>query len=290
VSGPLLVTGAHGQLGRALVRLAEAAGRPVVALSRAELDLSAPEDLRRAVRQHAPGAVVNAAAYTAVDRAETEPDLARAVNAEAPAALAAACAEAGIPMAHVSTDFVFDGTNLRPYREDDPIRPLSVYGRTKAEGEAAVRERLAEHLIVRTSWVFAPAHTNFVTTIARLARERATLQVVADQWGSPTPADALARALLLALDRAPASGGWGTYHYGGEPPTSRFGLAEAVVEALRRRGLAACERLEPVSSDAFPAPAARPARAVLDSSRLRERLGIEPPDWRPAVDALIAAL
>jgi dTDP-4-dehydrorhamnose reductase len=290
VSAPLLVTGAHGQLGRALVRLAEAEGRPVVPLSRAELDLFDPEALRWAVRRHGPSAVVNAAAYTAVDRAEIEPDLARAINAKAPGTLAAACAEAGIPMAHVSTDFVFDGTSERPYREGDPIRPLSVYGQTKAEGEAAVREHLAEHLIVRTSWVFAPGHANFVTTIARLARERATLQVVADQWGSPTPADVLARALLLALDRAPASGGWGTYHYGGEPASSRFGLAEAVVEALRRRGMSVCERLEPVSSSAFPAPAVRPARAVLDSSRLRERLGIDPPDWRPAVDALVAAL
>jgi len=284
------VTGAGGQLGRAVVRLAEAEGRPVIGLDRAALDLADPDALRRAVREHAPGAVVNAAAYTAVDRAEAEPEAAHAVNAAAPGHLAAACAAAGIPLAHVSTDFVFDGDADRPYREDDPIRPLSVYGRTKAEGEAAVRQRLAEHLIVRTSWVFAPGHTNFVTTMARLARERPTLQVVEDQWGSPTPADALARALLTALDRAPARGTWGTYHYGGAPAASRYTLAEAVVAALRARGLAACERLEPVPSTAFPAPAARPACAVLDSGRIQETFGVGPADWRAAVDALVAML
>jgi dTDP-4-dehydrorhamnose reductase len=277
---PILVTGARGQVGAALARLAQ---RPVVALDRARLDITDEAAVRAAVAASGAAAVINAAAFTDVDRAEDEPRLAHAVNADGPAHLAAACDHAGIPLIHISTDYVFDGEAGRPYREDDPVRPINAYGESKLAGEAAIRDRLAHHVIARTSWVYAPDHRNFVTTIARLARERETLQVVADQLGTPTPAEGLARALLAIAERAIGASGelpWGTFHLAGRPAVSRYELALAVLAAERERGPVACRAIEPVASGAFPTRAARPANTALDASRALELWGVEVGEWR----------
>lgn len=285
--GALLVTGAAGRLGRALLAAAARRGLPAVGRARAALDVTDERAVRAALATLRPAAVLNAAAYTDVDRAETEPDRAHAVNARAPGILARACAEAGLPLVHVSTDYVFDGTRRTPWREDDPARPINVYGRTKWEGEEAVRRALERHLILRTSWLFAPRGRSFVATVARLAREQTTVRAVADQWGSPTPADTLAERVLDALAAAPV-GGWGTYHLAGEPPASRYDLAVAVVEALRARGeVLSCREVVPVPSHAFPAPAPRPAYTVLDTTRIGARLGVRPISWREALDAAL---
>lgn len=284
---PILVTGAAGQVGRELIRIGVERGLPVIGFDREGLDITDPKEVRRVLQALRPGALVNAAAYTAVDRAEEEPDLARAVNAGGPAHLAAACAEQGIPLVHLSTDYVFDGQASVPYREVDPIGPVNTYGWTKWEGEQAVRGQLAEHLILRTSWVFAPEGTNFITAIARLAREREVLEVVDDQWGSPTPATAVAAASLDALSAAQTGGGWGTYHFGGVPHTSRYLLACSVLENLRETGPVACRRIVPARTSAFPTPATRPAFSALDSSRIKEVLGVAPPFWEPATRDLL---
>ena len=199
----VLVTGANGQVGHALVRQGGAA---VVGLDRAALDITDREAVRRAVGEHAPDLVVNAAAYTAVDRAEAEEETAFAVNRDGPAHLADACTEHGIPLIHLSTDYVFDGTKGRvpegtPYVETDPVHPLGVYGRSKAAGEEAVRERLGRHVILRTSWVFGDHGQSFVRTILRLGQERDALRVVADQRGNPTAAADIARVVLQIAER-----------------------------------------------------------------------------------------
>ena len=214
----ILVTGANGQVGHALV---EAGGEQVVGLGRAALDITDRAAVQRAVAQHAPDVVVNAAAYTAVDRAESEPERAHWVNRDGPAHLAETCADAGIPLVHLSTDYVFDGTKGAPYTEADATNPLGVYAQSKVAGEEAVRERLDRHVILRTSWVFGAHGANFVRTILRLMGERETLRVVADQHGNPTAATDIARAALdiaEQIERGHTS--WGTYHFAGQPATT----------------------------------------------------------------------
>jgi len=286
----LLVTGANGQVGHALAAMASA-DLEIVALGRARLDVTDADAVRRLVEAHAPDAVVNAAAYTAVDRAEGEPDLAFAVNRDGPAHLAGACAEAGIPLLHVSTDYVFDGAKEGPYTEDDPVAPLGVYGRSKWEGEEAVRERLDRHVILRTAWVFSDHGHNFVKTMLRLAREREVLRVVADQHGGPTAASDIADALVaVARQVVAAPGRWGTYHVAGRPATTWHGFAEAIVEEARRHGPVAVRAVEPIPTAAYPTPARRPAHSVLDTAKITAAFGVEAPDWRPALARVVARL
>ena len=287
-----LVLGAGGQVGRALLEAAAAVGLDAVGLDRAALDLTDAAAVRRAVEAHAPAVVVNAAAYTAVDRAESEPERAFAVNRDGAAHVAAACAAAGIPLVHVSTDYVFDGTKGVPYVEDDAANPLGVYGRSKWEGEEAVRAALpGRHLVVRTAWVFSATGHNFVRTMLRLARERDALRVVADQHGCPTAADDLAAALLAmarSLVADPACSG--TYHWAGAPSTTWHGLAEAVVEEARRHGPVATRTVEPIPTSAYPTPAARPPSTALDCARAARVFGLTRPEWRPAVARVVAQL
>ncbi len=296
----LLVTGAGGQVGRALLRAADAFEGDLVGLRRDDLDVTDRDAVLRAVERHAPEVIVNAAAYTAVDRAEAEPEAAFAVNRDGPAHLAAACAEAGIPLVHFSTDYVFDGTKGTPYVETDPVTPLGVYGQSKWTGEEAVRERLGRHVILRTSWVFSAHGHNFVKTILRLSREREVLRVVADQYGNPTAAADIARAALHIAKRAVAEPDvppdqvrgrlWGTVHGAGTPATTWHGLAEAVIAEARRHGPVLAERIEPVPTSAYPTAARRPPDARLDTARLTEVWGLEPPPWREAVREVVAEL
>lgn len=292
----ILVFGATGQLGRELA-LAAGPGLLVTSVDRSRADLADPAGMERAAAALlAAGpydAVVNAAAYTAVDRAETEPDRAFAVNRDGPAVLAAACGRAGVPLIHVSTDYVFDGSKPGAYVEDDPVCPLNVYGASKAAGEAAVRAALPRHLILRTSWVFAGHGRNFVATMLRLARERDSLSVVNDQTGCPTPANGLAGVIvalvLAAADGLPASA-WGTYHVCGGESTTWYGFADAVFAARRRLTGLAPPTLVPVSSETFASPVRRPANSVMECGRLVRAFGIAPPDWRGALDGVVRAL
>jgi dTDP-4-dehydrorhamnose reductase len=253
----IAVIGARGQLGRSLV----ARVPDIVALDLPELDITKPVELP------ACDLVINAAAYTAVDKAESERDQAFAVNRDGAAHVAQACRARGVPLLHVSTDYVFDGTATRPYREDDPIAPLGVYGESKGAGEQAVLA--LGGTIVRTSWLFAEGGPSFVHTMLRLARERPVLRVVADQHGCPTYAGDLADA-LVALAGAPS----GIYHFCNDGATTWHAFATAIVEAA---GLGA--RIDAITTAEYPTPARRPAYSVLDTSRVRA-LGIVPTSWR----------
>jgi len=290
-AGRVLVTGASGQVGRELLRRAAAHGLEAVGLVRAELDVADPEAVRRALEGLRPAFVVNAAAYTAVDRAEREPEAAWRANRDGPAALADACRELGLPLLHYSTDYVFDGTLERPYREEDPVAPLNVYGASKAAGEEAVRRSWERHLILRTSWVYSPFGRNFVKAILRAAAEREALEVVADQWGRPTAAADLAEA-ALALARRHLEGEalpWGTYHLAGEGVTTWHGLAEAVVEAAAPR-LGRRVPVRPIATADYPTAARRPLRAVLDCRLARQRLGLAARPWREALGEVLGEL
>ncbi|HHW76836.1 MAG TPA: dTDP-4-dehydrorhamnose reductase [Xanthomonadaceae bacterium] len=289
----LAIIGARGQVGWELSRRAPMFGHEALAWDVAELDITDAAAVDRQLAASGADAVVNAAAYTAVDRAEQEPALAFAVNRDGPAHLAAACARLNIPLLHISTDYVFDGTKTAPYTEDDPAAPLGVYGQSKWEGDEAVRRLLPRHLILRVSWVFGVQGHNFVRTILRLAREREELRVVADQQGCPTYAGDIADALLELAGRVgeiDANRAWGVYHYCGEPPITWHGFASAIVEMARAREPLPVRTVTPITTADYPTPAARPANSVLDCSRLSARFGIRPCSWQEGLAAMLFAL
>jgi dTDP-4-dehydrorhamnose reductase len=273
----LWILGARGQVGRALARLAASRGVAHVAIGRAEADILDPAALAAAIGRD--GVIVNAAAYTAVDRAESEPAQAQAVNAEAVAELARLAATRSLPLIHISTDYVFDGTKPGPYVEDDPVNPVSAYGRSKAAGEAAVRALCPRHVILRTAWVYAAEGTNFVRTMRRLAKERPQLRVVADQHGCPTAADDIAAAILTIAGAVTAPGvdAWGTYHFTAAPPTTWHGFARAIL--ADRPDVT----VTPIATADYPTAARRPGNSVLDCGRIRARFGIAQPDWRQSL-------
>ncbi|SIQ70913.1 dTDP-4-dehydrorhamnose reductase [Paracoccus thiocyanatus] len=278
----LLVFGRTGQVATELRRLAPDASF----LGRDQADLADPAACARAIRASGCGAVLNAAAHTAVDRAEAEPDLARAVNAAAPAAMAQAAAQMGVPFLHISTDYVFDGSGERPWVESDPTGPLGVYGATKLAGEQAVAAAGGQWAVLRTSWVFSAHGANFVKTMLRLGAERQELRVVADQHGGPTPAAAIAAASLAMLGamRADAARG-GVYHFSGAPDTSWAGFAR---EIMAQAGLA-CRITEIASSD-YPTPARRPANSRLNCAAILRDFGISRPDWRAGLAKVLQEL
>jgi len=290
----VLVTGASGQVGGALVRLAgdpAAAGLDLVGVGRDRLDLAQPGRIDGALDAVQPDLVVNPAAYTAVDKAEQERDLAFAVNRDGPAALAAACAERGIGLIHISTDYVFDGTGTRPYRPEDPVAPLGVYGASKEAGETAIRHAIEDHVILRTAWVYAARGGNFMNTMLRVGKDRDELRVVADQHGTPTAAIDIARA-VLALSRARIEGAPvvpGTYHYTSEGETTWHGFAEAIfaraADAWGRRPV-----VQAITTEEYPTPARRPAYSVLDCAGLVSALPSLPRrSWQAALDEVFAA-
>jgi len=283
----VLITGAGGQLGRALRRSAPG-NVALAAFTRAELDLTDAAAVHSAVVGFAPDWIVNAAAYTAVDRAESEPERAYAVNAEAVAQLARIARDAGARLAQVSTDFVFSGDSARPYRPDATPEPLGVYGASKLAGERAVREVLGERaLIVRTAWVYAPEGHNFVLTLLRLLHERERLGVVADQVGSPTSAHGLAGALWALL----TAGLGGTQHWTDAGVASWYDFAVAIQEEALALGLLEREvPIRPLPTAEYPTPARRPAYAVLDKSATWAALGYTAPHWRVALREVLREL
>ena len=284
----VLVTGAGGQVGIETLRRAAETGVEAVGLTRADLDVTDAAAIRRAVQQHAPDAVIHAAAYTAVDRAESEPDLAFAVNRDGAAYVADACAETDIPLIHLSTDYVFDGTKGAPYAPNDPVNPLNVYGASKAAGEDAVRQRLEQHIIVRTAWVFSAHGHNFVKTMLRLAAERDQLTVVADQWGHPTWAGDVARASLAAAVLASsATAPWGTLHIAGSPLTTWHGLASQIVAEAQAGGDLSEVSVNPIPTEAFPTPAARPPRVELETVPSMHAIKLEKMEWTKPLSQVV---
>ena len=290
MSRPLLIVGAQGQLGRELVTEAGRAGIPILAAGRDELDITHADDVRRFIRDTAPRAIINAAAYTAVDKAESEPDAAHAVNVLGPENLARAAAEVDVPLLHVSTDYVFDGSKSGAYDEDDPVAPLGAYGRTKEEGERRVRAAHPKHVILRTSWVYGAHGNNFLKTMLRLSREREELRVVADQRGCPTATLDIARALLAAEATATAArAGWGTYHFAGTGVTTWHGFASEIVSAAARLGGRSIP-VHAIETKDYPTPARRPANSELDSSRFAAAFGYKSPPWQERTQEVVQAL
>jgi len=292
----VLVTGARGQVGADVAH--ELEGRAeVIAHDRSSLDLADPAAIAARVREARPDVIVNAAAYTAVDRAESEEDAARVVNAEAPALLAEEARRAGALLIHYSTDYVFDGTKDGAYVETDATRPLSAYGRTKLAGERAIEESGAPHVILRTSWVYAPHGRNFLLTMLKLAATREELRVVDDQRGAPTSSLHLARATLdlftrgdrsralTALDVARVKEAAGLYHATAAGETTWFGFARAIFAARPRP-----PRLVAISTQEYPTPARRPANSVLSNAKLKSTLGVELPGWREGLDEIMLRL
>jgi dTDP-4-dehydrorhamnose reductase len=286
----LLVLGAGGQVGHQLSRLAWPADYQIAAFDRAGVDITQGDAVAAAFERERPDIVINAAAYTAVDRAETEPDAAWAGNCTGPGHLAAACHAAGIPLIHISTDYVFDGSKQGPYREDDPVDPLGVYGHSKEAGDRAVREALPQHVILRTAWVYSAHGHNFVKTMLRVAAERPVLRVVADQTGSPTSAADIAGAIAAIVRRVAAGDRhWGTYHFAGAGEVTWHGFAEAIFElAAPWRG--APPKVEAITTADYPTPARRPANSVLDCRHIGEVFGIVPRPWREALAEVIGEL
>ena len=290
----ILLLGGNGQVGRELRRSLVPLGELVVATrdgSEGDVaaDFDAPAKLAMTVRDVAADVVVNAAAYTAVDKAETDADAALRTNAGAPAAIADACAVIGALLVHYSTDYVFDGSASRPYREDDATAPLGVYGASKLAGEEAIRASGARHAILRTAWVYASHGRNFLLTMLRLAGERDELRVVADQVGTPTPAAWIADATADLLRHGVADSG--TWHLVAAGQTSWHGFASAIMEDAHALGLLArMPTVLPITTADFPTPAKRPANSVLDTTRLRGDFGIVPPGWREGLRATLGEM
>lgn len=292
----ILLTGKNGQVGWELQRSLTGSGS-VSAIGTEELDLADADAIRRMVRNIRPDIIVNPAAYTAVDKAESEPDLAMAVNGIAPGVLAEEALKLDAVLVHYSTDYVFDGSKTAPYTEDDTPNPQSVYGRTKLAGERAIRASGCKHLILRTSWVYGVHGGNFVKTILRLAKERDELRIVADQIGAPTWARDLAGATMNALIAWEMSD-WneelgGTYHLTGGGRTNWHGFAEEIVRLARNYDAALAAKplvINPIATHEYPVPAKRPANSVLANDKINAAFGIRLPEWQDSLSACMQQL
>lgn len=276
----ILVFGKTGQVAVELQRQAE-----VVALGRDHADLSDPASCAAAIRAHQPKVVINAAAYTAVDKAEEDEALATVINGEAPAAMAKACADLGIPFLHISTDYVFDGSSEAAWTTGDAVSPLNAYGRSKLAGEQAIAAAGGNWAILRTSWVFSAHGANFVKTMLRLAETRDALSVVADQVGGPTPAAGIAEALLIMAKAMQSGQGGGMYHYAGTPDTSWAGFAR---ETFSQAGRAV--KVTDIATSDYPTPAKRPLNSRLDCRDIETDFRVKQPDWRQGLADVLKEL
>jgi dTDP-4-dehydrorhamnose reductase len=283
----VLVTGATGQVGSEVITAMHRLGHDVIAPGRSGLDLMQPSQVEHRVTTLVPDWIINCAAYTQVDRAESEPEQANTVNRDSAAALARAAATCNARLLHVSTDFVFDGSQSRPYREDDTPNPLGVYGRSKLEGEQAVREALPDAVILRTAWVYGVHGHNFVRTMLRLAGEGRPLRVVDDQTGSPTWAHDIAGAITALLQ----AGAAGLFHYTSAGSVSWCGFAGAILSEAAQAGFdIRTQTVEPITTADYPTPARRPAYSVLDTGKIQAELGLSIPAWRDSLVAMLGEL
>lgn len=279
----VLIIGSAGQLGTELNSRAIERGYNTVAVNRDELNITNEADVKAFVERVKPVVIINAAAYTAVDRAETDTEVAFAVNRDGPLYLARACAEAEIPLLHVSTDYVFDGKKSTPYLETDVPNPQGIYGQSKLEGETALATTLDKQITLRVAWVFSATGNNFVRTMLRLAKERDELSIVADQKGAPTWAGDIAEVLLEIVGRItqkkPVS--WGLYHYTGTPVSTWYTFAEAICDQALALGMLKKKPIiKPISTAQYPTPAKRPQNSVLDCAHIHKILQIPQVDWR----------
>ncbi|MBV7563482.1 dTDP-4-dehydrorhamnose reductase [Pseudomonas sp. sia0905] len=283
----ILLLGQHGQVSREL-QLLLSQGHELIVLGREQLDLAETDNLRDAVRRLQPQLIINAAAHTAVDAAESEPEAAFAINATAPGVLAEEAAALDVPLIHYSTDYVFDGSKPTAYHEDDLPNPLGIYGRSKLAGEQAISAVGGKHLILRTSWVYSLHGRNFLLTMQRLLQEREQLSVVADQIGAPTWAGSIAAATVQLIERwqSAQTATWGVYHFTARGETAWFGFAEAIAAQLQAQGKTVAQ-LTPIATTQYPTPARRPLNSRLDCSRLERDWGVRLPDWH---DGLLECL
>ncbi len=288
----IIILGSGGQLGHELSNKGVSRGFEVIPLDLPQFDITDKSHVQGLLKHNGLSLVINASAYTAVDKAESEESLAFAVNCDGPGNLARVCSEAGIPLIHVSTDYVFDGQKNSAYLETDPVSPLGVYGKSKAAGEAEVRNQLQEHIIVRTAWLYGVHGQNFVKTMIRLGKAQEKIRVVDDQIGCPTYAADLADAVLdlstHILRRRPVS--WGTFHYCSQGKTSWYGFAEKVFEMAHRYTTLKIKEVEPIPTHEYPTPAKRPARSVMDCSLLEARFGIRSRLWEEGLGEMIHSL
>jgi dTDP-4-dehydrorhamnose reductase len=288
----LLVTGANGQLGWELCRMGPPCGHDVIPLDLPGFDITDPSRIDEAFVQDEIFLAINAAAYTAVDKAESEPEIAFAVNSEGPAYMARVCARHNIPLIHISTDYVFDGNKGIPYIETDPTCPVGIYAESKAAGEKAVREALQSHIILRTSWLYGAHGNNFVKTILRLAKEREELRVVDDQYGSPTYAGDLAGAIFCIADhiRAQRPVPWGTYHYCGRGVTTWHEFAQKICELGKVHAPMRVKEIKAISTDEYPTPAKRPPFSSLDCAKIEKCFGVARRPWQDSLAEMLATM
>jgi len=288
----ILITGAQGQLGRELTAQGQFRGCRVQAPSEDDLDITDLEKVDRVIDFHQPDLVINTAAYTQVDKAESEEALTFEINKTGCVNLARICANNQIPLVHLSTDYVFNGQKGTPYLETDPISPLGVYGRSKAEGEIEIRKHLKEHIILRTSWLYGIYGQNFVKTMLNLATSKPKIQVVSDQYGSPTNSADLALAILTLSDRLHSGFdiAWGTYHYCGRGVISWHTFAEKIVELAHLHEGLPTARVEPVATADYPTRAVRPVYSALDCGRISKHFGIKPQPWQKSLETTIRKL
>lgn len=289
----ILLIGAAGQVGSACHESLTQAGYDVAALTRCELDMTALDDIAGAVVQCAPSIVVNATAYTAVDKAESETELADIINHLAVKRLAEVCVSQSIPLIHMSTDYVFDGTSSEPYTESGATNPQSVYGKTKRLGELAVQSTMSDYLILRTSWVFGIDGNNFVKTMLRLAKERDELAVVADQYGCPTYAGDIAAVITAFVDRylQQQSISWGVYHCACQGSVSWHEFAVSIFDKAHELGvIESIPTVRPINTCDYPTPANRPKNSILSSDKLQRAMGYPMPSWQLGLSRLLSAL
>ena len=288
----ITVIGSNGQLGWELVRQGKQQGYDVLAMDYPDIDITDPGSIKDRISTKETECIINAAAYTAVDKAESEPKKAFAVNGDGPEYLARQCEDLGLPLVHISTDYVFDGTQTTGYSEQDPISPLGAYGESKAAGEESVREFSTKHIILRTAWLYGVHGQNFVKTILALMRNRSVVKVVADQYGCPTYAADLADAILSVTAKiiADKSTSWGTYHYCGSGKTSWYGFAQAIKLFSSQYERLTLGELVPIKTVEYPLPAKRPANAVLDCHKIMKEFNIKTRPWKVSLEQMISAL
>jgi len=286
----LLIFGKTGQLAQSLAGLAQSSNIPVTATARDTVDITDKSSIESVIKTVRPRLVVNAAAYTAVDLAETERDQAEQANTLAPGLVAEVCANSKVPMIHISTDYVFDGCKLKPYIESDQLSPVSVYGQTKAAGEARVRDALEQHVILRTSWVYSRFGRNFVKTMINLAATQPEISVVADQTGCPTAADDVSSAIITVY-QAMQQGitAWGTYHFAGTGITTWYDFAVRVIDA-QSAITGHCPQMRPISSREYPTAAQRPQNSALSSDLFARKFGYRARPWHLAVKQTVDQL